>query len=248
MDPNIVFPHRRDHFYSIPRALAAVLSIGLGLGVGPSVVFPSGALSGTDAVRTSDASMAQAADRPVGKGVFLVADPRLNDPNFSRTVVLITHHGRNGSVGVILNRPTDTLLRDDLPEYAPLHGAAEPLYEGGPVMRRVRSVLVQIDHPPSSAELIFGDIYFDAADRLLPHLLAEEDPSIRLRVFSGYAGWAPGQLQGEIHRLDWRVLPAEADAVFQRGTDRLWEEMLRRSTQQWVRGRTGFPKNALRSR
>ena len=84
------------------------------------------------------------ADEPlhIRKGLFLVADPDLTDPNFSQTVVVITHHGPQGTTGVVINRPTTTLLSHALPDLPSLADRPETLFAGGPVGRE--AVVMQI--------------------------------------------------------------------------------------------------------
>jgi putative transcriptional regulator len=173
-------------------------------------------------------------ERKVEKGVFLVADLRLTDPNFSKTVVLITQHGPGGSVGVVINRPTRTPLSRAFPEIKELEQRPEKVFIGGPVQREVMTLLFQTEKPSEAAVPIFEKVYAAPPIETLTHLAPREDVKDPFRVYSGYAGWAPGQLQGEIDRGDWRVLPGEADLIFQEETVSIWEEMFRRSSQQWV--------------
>lgn len=180
----------------------------------------------------------------IKKGVFLVADLRLLDPNFSKTVVLITQHGAGGSVGVVINRPTRTPLSRAFPQLEEFEGRTERLFIGGPVQREVMILLLRTEKPPEAAVPIFEKVYAAPPVETLTHLITREDFKDPFRVYSGYAGWAPGQLQGEIDRGDWRVLPGEADLLFQEETGSIWEEMFRRSSQQRVkrgRGDTRIP-------
>jgi putative transcriptional regulator len=183
-------------------------------------------------------------ERKVEKGVFLVADLRLVDPNFSKTVVLITQHGAGGSVGVVINRPTRTPLSRAFPEVKEFAQRLEKIFIGGPVQREVTILLLRTGKPPEAAVPVFENVYAAPPVETLLHLITRKDFKDPFRIYSGYAGWAPGQLQGEIDRGDWRVLLGDADLLFQEETASIWEEMFRRASQQWVkrgRGDTRIP-------
>lgn len=171
----------------------------------------------------------------IKKGVFLVADLRLLDPNFSKTVVLITQHGPGGSVGVVINRPTRTPLSRAFPKTQEFEKRSETIFIGGPVQREVMILLLRTERPPEVAVPVFEKVYVAPPVETLTDLITQEDLKDPFRVYSGYAGWAPGQLQGEIDRGDWRVLPGDAELLFQEETASIWEEMFRRSSQQMVK-------------
>ncbi|MDC4223137.1 MAG: YqgE/AlgH family protein [Candidatus Manganitrophus sp.] len=156
------------------------------------------------------------------------------DPNFSKTVVLITQHGPGGSVGVVINRPTRTPLSRAFPKIEKFEKRPDTLFIGGPVQREVTILLLRTEKPPEAAVPVFEKVYVAPPVETLTDLLSHDDSKDPFRVYSGYAGWAPGQLQGEIDRGDWRVLPGDADLLFQEETGSIWEEMFRRSSQQLV--------------
>ncbi len=153
------------------------------------------------------------------RGQLLVAAPILNDPNFHRTVVLVAEHGEEGAMGLVLNRPTDTAVGDALPELAPLAGEEDPVYVGGPVALESVLAVAELDDPDDASELLFGAIGF-------VHEL--DVPTLRGRVFVGYAGWSAGQLEAELEEESWLVLPAEPDDLFSDDPDGLWSAVLRR--------------------
>lgn len=179
------------------------------------------------------------ADGPmhVRQGLFLVADPDLTDPNFSETVVLITHHGPQGTTGVVINRPTTTLLSHALPDLPSLADRPETLFVGGPVGREAVVMLMRTREPHESARRVFGDVYEGRSADALAHILKQTDPKAAFRFYAGYAGWASGQLEDELDRGSWRVLPADSAVVFDRDPDVIWSEMIRRSSERFVRAR-----------
>jgi len=163
-------------------------------------------------------------------GALLVASPSLLDPNFRRTVVYLVEHRAQGSLGVVLNRPSEITVRDVLPAWAPLSSAPPAVFVGGPVESESAICLaaVRTGHDPSAVEgliAVRGPVAQVDLDRD-PGALA---PVLRgLRVFAGYAGWDAGQLAGEVRRGDWYVVPALPDDVFTRRESGLWGHVLRR--------------------
>lgn len=166
----------------------------------------------------------------VAAGSALVASPALRDPNFHRTVVLIIEHQTAGTVGVVLNRPSEVAVRDVLPLWSAHATVPQSLYVGGPVQQRAALCVAALP-AGMDAEHTEGMIKVTGSLALIslnadPDLMA---PRLRgLRVFAGYAGWSEGQLAAEINRGDWLVVPALADDVLAPVDTDLWSRMLRR--------------------
>ena len=167
-------------------------------------------------------------------GRLLVATPVLADPNFRRTVILVVEHeAEEGTLGVVLNRPTDVPVERVLDAWSDLVTGPSVVFKGGPVAPNSALAigLVPGDAEPlgwhaldgaAAAMSRLGLVDLDAP----PDLLA---PAIhRLRVYAGYAGWAPGQLKGEIDEGAWYVVPAEPADAFAGQPGELWGEVLRR--------------------
>ena len=160
-------------------------------------------------------------------GVFLVATPALVDPNFRRSVVLVTQAPDGSTVGFILNRPGRRSLAQILPDNEVLKRFTEPLYLGGPVHAAGLFAVFRTKENPQGALRVLGDVSFaiePAAVELVLHA-----PPEQVRLFNGYSGWAPGQLAAELQRGGWYVLNADADTVFRKDMDKLWEELVRRA-------------------
>jgi putative transcriptional regulator len=158
------------------------------------------------------------------KGQLLVAGPTLVDPNFRRTVVLVGEHSDEGALGVVLNRASEATVGEAVPELAALVDSLAPVYFGGPVQPSAIVVLADFADPEEAGSLVLDTVGF---------LPAEVDPDElgelrRARVFAGYAGWGPGQLDGELEEGSWIVEPARADDVFTNEPEELWAEVLRR--------------------
>jgi putative transcriptional regulator len=162
--------------------------------------------------------------RPVDslQGQLLIASPSLLDPNFRRTVVLVTEHGEHGAAGLVLNRPSESTVGDVVPQ---LEWLAEPgarIFVGGPVEQGSVLVLGEFEDPDDSPVPVFASLGFVALD--------EEQAAglVRLKVFAGYAGWGGGQLEAELGREDWILEPAATDDVFAHDPEALWSMVLRR--------------------
>lgn len=159
------------------------------------------------------------------QGVFLFAVPELRDPNFRQTVVLLIHYEPGGAMGVIINKPTEVSLDEALPEIQGTEGHPHSLYFGGPVTPNRMLVLLRSDKPIEGAMKVFKDVYYTGNKDLLEERLKEQDSHRKVRVYAGYAGWAPGQLDNEVNRGDWVISPADADTVFSNDPDKIWPEI-----------------------
>jgi putative transcriptional regulator len=158
------------------------------------------------------------------KGHLLVAGPSLVDPNFRRTVVLVGEHSEEGALGVVLNRSSESTVGEAVPELTALVDGDEAVHVGGPVQPSAIVVLADFVDVERAGAIVLESVGF---------LPAEVDPDElgelrRARVFAGYAGWGPGQLDEELAEGSWIVEPAHPDDVFTTDPDALWSEVLRR--------------------
>lgn len=170
---------------------------------------------------------AQQHDKP--NGLFLVAKPSLLDPNFRRTVVLVTQAPDASTVGVIINRPTRLKLSQFLTDEFPTENYRDPLFFGGPVMREAIVALLRSGTAPAAAAFhVLKNVYLTMHADNIQKLLA--DPARQYRLYAGFAGWAPRQLESELSREDWYVLPADEESVFRKDTAGLWEELVRKAS------------------
>ena len=160
------------------------------------------------------------------KAFFLVAKPGMADPNFRESVVLVAQGENSAATGVIINRPTDRSLAELLPG-ARFESFTDPIFFGGPVAPQGMFALFQADKSSVAAMTMLPGLYFAVAPDSVDAVL--NNPPSKIRLFSGYSGWAPGQLQGELDRGDWLVVDADAPTVFRKDTSRLWQDMVRRA-------------------
>jgi putative transcriptional regulator len=169
-------------------------------------------------------------DRDVEPGTLLVAAPGLSDPNFRRTVVYVIEHRGEGTLGVVLNRPSDVSVQEVLPAWAPHTTRPKAVFVGGPVDAKTALCLAAF-RPGHDPATIGGVVAVRGPVALvdLDSNPAELAPRLRgLRVFAGYSGWNSGQLAGEIGRGDWILVPALPDDVLASGSGDLWGRVLRR--------------------
>ena len=160
------------------------------------------------------------------RGKLIVAGPKLYDPNFHRTVVLICEHTDDGALGLIVNRPTPVEVGDAVPELSELLGPTDRLFAGGPVQPQSIVLLAELEDPPEEALMVTGDVGLVLQGVDLEDLAAM---ARRGRAFLGYAGWGPGQLEDELERDDWLVVDAEPDDAFAEEAEAMWAQVLARN-------------------
>ncbi len=163
----------------------------------------------------------------VKKGVLLVASPMLSDPNFHQTVLLIIEHGGKGTVGLILNRSTNVLVSEALPNLTVLKGTHYRLFAGGPVERTRLVLLFRLKSPYPDSRLISDGIYV-GTPRVLERIMTQPKPPETFRAFAGLAGWAPGQLDYEMLQGAWGVLPSDTFNIFDKDPATLWHDSISR--------------------
>jgi putative transcriptional regulator len=166
-------------------------------------------------------------------GRLLVATPLLVDPNFDRTVVLVLDHDSDGTLGVVVNRPTAVPVSEVLPMWSELAEPMPIVFQGGPValdsalgLAELRSIPRKPDEPgPLGWRRVYGDIGLVDLD-VPPEVLAAEISAFR--IYAGYAGWSSGQVERELGQGAWYVVdPAPGDA-FTLDPERVWRSVLRR--------------------
>lgn len=166
-------------------------------------------------------------------GRLLVATPALADPNFDRAVVLLLDHDEEGSLGVVLNRPTPVGVGDILEPWAGLAGEPGVVFQGGPVS--LDSALgVAVVPGESETDVGEGPLGWRRVHGAIGLVDLEAPPELlaaalgSLRIFAGYAGWGPGQLEDELVEGAWYVVESEPGDVSSPDPSRLWRSVLRR--------------------
>lgn len=156
------------------------------------------------------------------KGQLLIAAPTLSDPNFFKSVVLLVQHNDDGALGVILNRPLEATIEEVWSQVSQSPCNAEgPLHQGGPCPGPL--MVVHTDPTASEMEICDG-VYFSTEKDAIEQLVTRSAGP--LKFFINYAGWGPGQLEGEIGAGGWVATPAARDEIF-RNDEALWGIVLR---------------------
>ena len=158
------------------------------------------------------------------RGQLLISSGGLFDLNFRHTVVLVGEHTADGALGVVLNRALNVTVQEALPTLSGLVPQGDPLFQGGPVQPTSPVLVAELAHPDMADILVFGSVGFFVGE-----VSTEAEPGIlRARVFAGYSGWGPGQLEAEMAVDGWITEPAREDDVFTDNSDLLWSRVLQR--------------------
>jgi putative transcriptional regulator len=155
------------------------------------------------------------------RGKLLLANGSLYGPVFRQTVILMADHDEDGALGFVLNQKSSMIIdRDE--SATQLQAIDTTVYSGGPVQQGILSVLALFQSPDAASRLIFDAVGFLSVESADPtHVL-------RARVFAGYSGWGPGQLEAEMEEGSWIVTEPTTDLVFDVEPDEMWKEALRR--------------------
>ena len=157
--------------------------------------------------------------------IFLLARSELRDPNFARSVVVVMNNLGPAPAGLVVNRPTRLSVSQLFPDVEGLARRDDKVYFGGPVqVRSAVSFLFRSDVEPENAARVLDGVYLSADRKLLRTLLARDEPMEGLRIFIGFSGWSPGQLEAEIARGDWTLAPPDADTLFGHASERPWPD------------------------
>jgi putative transcriptional regulator len=163
------------------------------------------------------------------KGLFLIATEHLNGTGFQQTVIFVTQLSANGATGLAINRPTDIPINHAVPKGHPLSNYNGPLFLGGPVNPSNTFLILQTKQPTDDMYPVVNDIYFTTA-----HADFGLTKIINLRIFAGYSGWGPGQLQAEIDRGDWLTIKTDPNIVFDADTANLWHRLYQMKSANWI--------------
>lgn len=168
-------------------------------------------------------------------GHFLISDIELVDPNFYRSVVLMITHDEQGAFGLVVNRPSKFALGEVIDGVEETPAASIPVYVGGPVQQNALFVLREqiIGRGPTedTKEPVEGVVFQPATSSIIEYLknewgsLSEADrPAVRM--YAGYSGWAPGQVESELARDTWVVLKASRGIIFHPDPQGAWADAL----------------------
>jgi putative transcriptional regulator len=166
-------------------------------------------------------------------GQLLVAAPTMGDPRFAHTVILMVRHDKDGAFGIVINRPVGeqsiaSLLEATGEDVSGISGSLR-IFAGGPVQQELGFVVHSPEYHLDGTVDVDGRVAMTANRQVLRDLGHDRGPAKSLFAL-GYAGWGPGQLEGELTRHDWFTTPAEPKLIFDDDRAKLWEEAMARRT------------------
>lgn len=162
------------------------------------------------------------------RGAFLVASPKLLDPNFMHSVVLLVDHGPQGSYGVIVNRRAELTLEDVGTDGPLFEGRGDPLWFGGPVGAEQLQVLHGLGETVPGSLAVLPGVQLGGDPQVLRRLLAgDEAVAAPAKFVVGYSGWGAKQLEGELREGAWVLCPGAERFVFDADPETLWRRVLR---------------------
>jgi putative transcriptional regulator len=214
-------PGVRTNATTVALAWTLLIATGLVVHAGSGSPTSAGPVAVTEQSRPDD---------PIGAlavGSVLVATRRVGDPLFAQSVVLLFAYSENGAAGLILNRPTTVPVDRVLPDLAVPRTAASRVFLGGPVSTADMRALLRAPVASGNARQLLPGVHLLVNRAAVDAAAAEGVTAEQLRVFAGYAGWSPGQLEREIRRGDWHVFDADGDVVFDAEPETLWERQIR---------------------
>jgi putative transcriptional regulator len=168
------------------------------------------------------------------KGQFLVAAAHLRDPNFYRSVVLVLEHNAQGTMGLVINRPSEIAVDTALSTDLTLPGTDSVVFSGGPVETSALMILHNSRILAQDDEQIVSGVYLAGSQNSFDTLVkqpadpAPQQSEVRFRVYCGYAGWGAQQLEGEIGRGDWHVVDSDPQMVLDHDPYGVWDICMRR--------------------
>ena len=193
-------------------------------------------VNGSDRGRVEGATEGSAgAPHPrLERGVFVIAKAGLNDPNFNRSVILITQYDDAGTAGLIINRTLQMPADQMLPPIARLGLDAGELHVGGPVGMNSLQLLIRSTAVLDKSLHVFADVYLINESATLSDLLDGHIPGSAVRLYAGYTGWGPGQLENELLRGDWYLWSGESSEIFSERPEAVWPRLIQQAAAQWA--------------
>ena len=172
--------------------------------------------------------------RTLAPGKILVAARGLPDPNFSETVVLLCDYNEKGAMGLVINRRSELKVAQAFPNVKLARDYTPTFFVGGPVEPSGVLALVRTSDARTDARHVFADVQLVSTRPQLEALIAKQTGSDQLRVFAGYSGWGPGQLDRETLTGSWHVFSIDSAIVFDPDPATLWERQVRRAQERFA--------------
>lgn len=181
-------------------------------------------------------------------GKILVATRHGTDGLFAKSVILLVRYDRTGALGLMVNRRTKMPISRALSELKVAEGHSDPIFVGGPVELGTVFALAHAKSKPEGASTVLGDIYFISTKTGLENALEGASDPTDLRIYVGYCGWAPNQLEQEVLRGSWYIFSRSEDVAFDAKPATLWSRLISKTERQFVRLSPTPPPRSLVSR
>jgi putative transcriptional regulator len=166
-------------------------------------------------------------NQPLSQGVFLVATHDLGGSYFSNSVIILAEYSHKGALGVIINRPSEILLSEVLPDFKELKKDLATLFIGGPLARFSPVLLLRTERETKYAHRIFDNTSYSTDIRSIKDFIINKNSKDRVRVYAGYAAWYAGQLESEVARGSWIVIKADQYTIFDKDSETIWDDLSR---------------------
>jgi len=173
-------------------------------------------------------------DKNSQSAYILVAHPDLNDPRYKQSVILVMAHMGSNAIGVILNKPMPILLDYYFPNEPIATEHSEPVFYGGPVSDNAYTFLIHSEIQPKPTLSVIDNYWLGVDSKLLFKALDNQIDLEKLRIYKGYSGWAPGQLESEINHGLWYILPAEAEQLLSDAPELMWQTLIEQINKDWI--------------
>jgi putative transcriptional regulator len=161
----------------------------------------------------------------LARGRILITPRDSPDPHFSNSVIVLASYDASGALGLMLHYRSDLPIQKALKGIAGAEKRTDPVYIGGPVELPVVLALLRTGAAPTGAKLVAGNLYLMTSRQSIGAAISER-PAKDLRVFIGYSGWGPGQLQREVQRKGWYIFDYDESLVFDEHPETLWERLI----------------------
>lgn len=171
----------------------------------------------------------------LGVGKILVASPALPDPIFTKSVILLVRYNKTGALGLMVNHQTKVPISRALSKLEGAAGHSDPVFLGGPVELDTVFALARAPRKPDGAMGIFGDLYFIDSKSALKKVLSGSSNPSGLRIYIGYCGWGPHQIENEVRLGSWYIFNRNAAFAFDAKPETLWSRLVGQAEQQIVR-------------
>jgi putative transcriptional regulator len=165
----------------------------------------------------------------LAQGKIIVTPRGSPDPHFSNSVIVLAHYDQTGALGLMLHYKSDLTIPKALKGVAGAEKRSDTVYVGGPVELPVVLVLLRTKSAPTGVSRVTDDLYLMTSKQSIATALADGRPASDLRVFIGYSGWGPGQLEREVRRSGWYIFNYDESIVFDEHPDTLWNRLIEKT-------------------